>query len=134
METQIELVDENPKDLNLPLLLDGRLEAFFNGEGSMLRMTRINRDELGAKEWHYGHSHQVGSEQGQDNSKRQRGKKIFAYSEEKDNREEDDRRTESSGQNRKLYLFAALDSCFRWRFAHFHMPEDVFENDNRVVD
>ena len=109
-------------------------KALFDGDEPVMQMARIDRDELGTKKRDYRHCHEVRSKQCENNRKSQRCEKIFAYAEEKDNREEDDTGAEGSGQNSELYLFAALDGSFRRRFAHLHVPEDVFQDHNGVVD
>src|ERR1700747_2449335 len=99
-----------------------------------MHMARIDRDELGTKEWNHRHGHQVGSEQGKNNGKSQCGEEIFAYSEEPKNGEKYDACADSCGQHRELNFLSAEFRGNVWRLPHLHMAEDVFKNYNRVID
>src|ERR1700722_8897659 len=134
MKPQVELVDDNSKDLYLSFCWDRGLKTFFNSGGSVMCMTRVDGDEQGTKEGDHGHCHQVRSKQGEDYGKGQRCEEVFTYAEEKDNWEEDDAGAEGSSQNGELHLFPSLDCSFRWRFSHLHVPEDVLQNHNGIVN
>src|SRR4051812_31485553 len=81
-----------------------------------------------------GHGNKIGSKQRQDHRKRQSRENKLAYSVEESDREENNNSRESSGQNRKRDFLPAFFCSHDWRFAKLQMAEDVFENDDRVVD
>jgi hypothetical protein len=92
------------------------------------------RDELGAEERDNRHGDNVRAEESDDDSERERGEEILAHASEEDHREEDDGSGERCGEDRELNFLAAFLRGLDVVFAHFEVPEDVFEHDDGVID
>ena len=91
-------------------------------------------DELGAIERHNGHGEEIRCEDRQRHAQRQWREDVLAHAAEKCDREKDDGGGERRGQHRHGNLCAPFGGGNLRRFAQLHMPEDVFQHNNAVID
>ncbi len=133
MEAKIELVDDHTEDPSLPLL-GGGLKTFFDRLGSVVCVSWIDCDELGAEEWDDCHGDQIGREESEHHCERERSEQIFADTKKQDNRKEDNTGTERGCKNSKLHLLAAFCRGLCWRLSHLHVPEDVLQHHDGIVN
>ena len=94
----------------------------------------VKLNELCAEQRDHRHGDKIGSEQRQHHSQRQCGEEILAHAIQEHDGEKHDAGTDGRRQHGELdFLAAHLGRNYR-ALTHFHVPEDVFEHDHRIVD
>ena len=94
----------------------------------------VGLDQLRTEKRHDGHRDEIRSEEGKNDGRSQRCEKKLAHTGEEGDREKDDGRCQSRGQDRQRHLLSAILCGHLRRFSQFHVTEDIFEDDNRVID
>ena len=94
----------------------------------------IEANEIGAIERNDGHGKNVGRENGDDHAESQVRKEVTADAVKETDREEYDGGGGSGGEHGKSDFHAALFRGFAGSHALLHEPENVFEDDDGIVD
>ena len=90
--------------------------------------------EVSAVEGNNGHGDKVGGEEGDHDAERKRREEILADAEQKGDRKKDDDGDERDGEHSERNFVRSQFGRDQGLFAELDMAEDIFENDDGVID